>query len=323
MAPSDNQALDDGLLRQYLLGALAEADAERLHELSVADDAFAGRLDAIENDLVDAYVRGELSEENLKQFKSFYLSSPKRREKVRLAEGFKALELRAMAAPAISKGEPAVSLSPRGKVSRDRSRWRLIALPQFAFQWGFAVASLGLLVAGSYLLFQNVQLRKQITQAQTQHGAVDQRAEELERLLEQERAAKEEALKELEHTRPWQTNLDQLKTVSVLLPPPMRGAGSIPTISLRRGTDLVVLVLPLEADDFAAYQAKLKDPVANRVLWSSARLAAASGGERKTVSISFRAGLLKPQNYVVDLTGIPSHGPAEVISGYPFRVVLQ
>jgi len=321
MAPSDNQALDDGLLRRYLLGALAEADAERLHELSVADDAFAGRLDAIENDLVDAYVRGELPEENLKQFKSFYLSSPRRREKVRLAEGFLALEIRAGAAPAKAKPETGAPLSKQGK-GPDRSPWRMFAVPRFAIQGAFALAFLTLLVMG-YLLFQNVELRKQITQAQTQHPAVDQRAGDLERQLEEERAAKEEAVRELEHARQSQTNLDQLKTVSVLLPPPMRGAGPIPTIPLRRGTDLVVLVLPLEADDFTAYQAKLKDPVANRVLWSSARLAAASGGERKTVSISFHAGLLKPQNYVVDLTGIPRHGTAEVISGYPFRVVLQ
>lgn len=322
MAPSDDQAIDDGILRRYLLGALPEADAERLHELSVADDAFAGRLDAIENDLVDAYVRGELSQQNLKQFKSFYLSSPRRREKVRLAEGFLALELRVAPAPSKAKGEPADSSSQPGKVSPGRPAWHLVAFPRFAFQWGLAVASLALLVAGGYLLIQNVELRKQITQAQTQHSAGDQRAGELEKQLAQERAAKEEALRELADARQWQTHLDQLKTVSVLLPPPMRSAGSIPTISLHRGVDLVVLVLPLEADDFPAYQAKLKDSVANQVVWSSARLTAALG-ERRTVSVSFSASLLKQQNYIVDLTGIPGHGAAEVISGYPFRVVLQ
>ena len=317
MAPSDGQAIDDGILRRYLLGALPEVDAERLHELSVADDAFGGRLDAIENDLVDAYVRGELSQENLKQFKSFYLSSPRRREKVRLAEGFLALEMRATAAPAKAKGEPAASPSQTRKASRDRSARHLL------LQWGLAVASLALLFAGGYLLIQNVELRKQITQAKMQHATGDQRAGELERQLTQERVSKEEALRELANARQSQTNLDQLKTVSVLLPPPLRGAGSIPTISLHPGTDLVVLVLSLEADDFPAYQAKLKDPFANQVVWSSGRLTAALGGERKTVSVSFRAGLLKQQNYIIDLTGIPSHGAAEVISGYAFHVVLR
>lgn len=85
----------------------------------------------------------------------------------------------------------------------------------------------------------------------------------------------------------------------------------------------MVLVLPPETDDFAVYQAKLKDPRTKRALWSSGRLTVAPGGERKSVSISFRTDLLRQQNYIVDLTGIPSHGPGEVIGTYSFRVVLQ
>jgi hypothetical protein len=52
-------------------------------------------------------------------------------------------------------------------------------------------------------------------------------------------------------------------------------------------------------------------------------LAAASLDERKMISISFPAGLLKQQNYIVDLEGRSSGGAAEVIGSYPFRVVLQ
>jgi hypothetical protein len=318
MAPSDNQALDDELLKRYLLGALPEAETERLHELSVTDGDLAGRLDAVENDLVDAYVRGELPQEDHNQFKSFYLASPKRREKVRLAEGFLALEGRAARAAGIKEAE-AVSR----RTLPDRSTARTPAGQRFRPRWGLAAASLALLIGGGYLLRQNFELRRQITDAQTENVAADQRAHELEERLEQERAAKDAAVRELEQARESQANLDQLKTVSVLLPPPIRGGGPIPTVYVRPRTDLVVLVLPVEADDFPAYQAKLKDPRTQRVLWSSAKLAIASGGEKKTVSISFRAGLLKQQNYLVDLMGIPSHGAADVIGGYPFSVVLQ
>jgi hypothetical protein len=316
MAPSDNQALDDGLLKRYLLGALPEAETERLHELSVTDEELAGRLDAVETDLVDAYVRGELPREDRDQFNGFYLASPKRREKVRLAEGFLALEGRAARA-AGSKEAASQQTSP------DRSKGRMPTAPRFRLQWGLAAASLALLIGGGYLLLQNFELRRQITDAQTENASADQRAQELEARLEQERTAKEAAERELEHARESQTNLDQLKTVSALLPPPIRGGGPIPTVYARPGTDLVVLVLPVEADDFPAYQARLKDPRTQRVLWSSARLAFAPGGERKSVSISFRAGLLKQQNYIVELKGLPSHGAGEVIGGYPFSVVLQ
>jgi hypothetical protein len=162
-----------------------------------------------------------------------------------------------------------------------------------------------------------------MTDAQAQHDSADQRLRELENRLDQERSAKDEALRELERARESQWNLDQLKTVSLLLPPPMRGPGPVPTISLRPGTNLVVLVLPLESDDFPAYRARLRDPAANHVLWSSGQLTASLGGERKMVSLSFPASLLKQQNYIVELTGQPAHGAPELIASHLFRVVLK
>src|SRR5579859_5404845 len=76
---------DDQLLIRYLLGSLEEDKAERLDELSVTDDDFAWRLRAVENDMVDAYVRGDLSGETLDRFRSFYLSTPRRRERLEFA----------------------------------------------------------------------------------------------------------------------------------------------------------------------------------------------------------------------------------------------
>src|SRR5215469_4441925 len=126
MSSADN---DDRLLTRYLLGGLDDNEAERLDELSIADDEFASRLQVAEDDLVDAYVHGELGGETLEQFRSFYLSSARRREKVQFAEAlFRATDLRLAA------------------TRRERSRtW----LPE----WAFAAACL-LLAAGGFLLYQ-------------------------------------------------------------------------------------------------------------------------------------------------------------------------
>src|SRR5260370_29409281 len=176
--------------------------------------------------------------------------------------------------------------------------------PRFALQFGFAgVALLALVVAG-FLLSENLRLRKQMTDAQAQHASLDQRTQALEQHLNRERSAKEEALKELEHARESQTNLDQLKTVSLLLPPPTRGASQVATLYFPSRADLAVLVLALESDDFPAYRATLKDPATNQVLWRSSSLTATSSGDKKVVSVGFRASLLKQQNYIVDLTGL-------------------
>jgi hypothetical protein len=57
MSPHDSSSDDEQLVR-YLLGLLPDEEAERLDELSIADDELAWRLRAVEDDLVDAYVTG-------------------------------------------------------------------------------------------------------------------------------------------------------------------------------------------------------------------------------------------------------------------------
>src|SRR5215813_5519412 len=91
MPAAENFAYDDELLTRYLLGELSAEQAEKLDELSVSDDAFVWRLSGVENDLVDSFVRGELHGETLKRFRSFYLSSVLRRQKVEFAVGLRAL----------------------------------------------------------------------------------------------------------------------------------------------------------------------------------------------------------------------------------------
>lgn len=90
--PADFQSPDDEILLRYLVGPLARDEAERLAELSLADEGFALRLKVLETDLVDAYVRSELSGETLHRFKSHYLTTPARREKVRTAETLRAYQ---------------------------------------------------------------------------------------------------------------------------------------------------------------------------------------------------------------------------------------
>src|SRR5262245_36712870 len=76
------------LIRKYLLGELAEADQTALeHELLIDRGKF-DRVWAVENELVDSYVRGEMSRAERKRFESHYLASPLHRERVAIAESF-------------------------------------------------------------------------------------------------------------------------------------------------------------------------------------------------------------------------------------------
>jgi anti-sigma factor RsiW len=130
MTLSHEPGHDDQLVR-YLLGILPDEDAERLDELTVWDDEMAWRLRIVENDLVDAYVAGTLTGETLERFESFYMSSDRRRRKVRFARGFLAALERGAGTAAIDGGSNSIrGEAPSSQPSRVPSRratWPLAA----------------------------------------------------------------------------------------------------------------------------------------------------------------------------------------------------
>jgi len=325
MSSQDQQTYDDRFLTQYLLGALPLDEAERLDELCVADDELATRLIAVENDLVDAYVRGELPGEDFKHFQSFYLSSAKRREKVEFATALLEFEKRSVAVPAADSqpgqevvvGAVTLRVKHEGKpaVARKTSASRLT-------QWGFAFAAAMMLCAG-YLLVENLRLRRQMDEAQLQHSAADQRERQLQKELNSERSANAESVKKIERLQQSQASAEEPKTVSLLLRPPTRGLAKLPTSSIPSGTDLAIVLLELESNEFPSYRASLEDPATGQNLWSSGSLQVWSLGRKKVVTVSFPAHLLKQQNYLIALTGQPARGAPESIANYPFRAVLK
>ena len=143
------QKFNQQAVTQYLLGALPESERVRLDELSVTDDEFADALGVAEKDLVDAYVQGELSEAELGQFKSYYLASSLRRQKVEFAEAFRAWSEK----EAI---EDVAQVGPEEHSEKHRQgRWlsglSIFRTPQFAL--GLAAATLAMFVAAGLLSF--------------------------------------------------------------------------------------------------------------------------------------------------------------------------
>ena len=94
--------------------------------------------------------------------------------------------------------------------------------------------------------------------------------------------------------------------------------GPLPVIAILPGVDRVDFQLQLESDDFPVYQVALKNPATTRIIWRSGRLRAAPGDAIKVVSVSLPARLLKPQNYDIELTGIPAGGFPQFMGSYAF-----
>lgn len=301
----------------YLLGTLPEKVTERLDELSITDDDFAVRLTAAEDDLVDAYVRGELSVEMEKRFRSFYLSSPKRQEKVRFAETLLAHERRA--ALATNPESPGSSIRvPLGEFpKRPRGFFHLIP------QWGFAAVAIVLLVVAAFLLMQNRRLDTQIRQSEAERAQLQQNQQELDKRVQQQRPADSGTAAGPSTAGATSRKVPIASIPAFVLSPALRGAGSIATISVPADAKQIKVMLQLEAADFSKYRVTLNDPVADHAIWRSGEIRAQAKGEAKSVSMLLPTTPLKPQNYIFELSGITSRGTPEFISSYPFRLVLK
>jgi hypothetical protein len=308
----DKQMYDDQLLIRYLLGDVADEEAERLDELSIADDEFATRLSAIENDLVDSYVRGELSGSTLEQFKSSYLSSATRRQKVVFAQTFCGFaDNSAKVSALLASGARDRVLVGAPDLSQRRSWRRYLAVPQPSLQWSFAGAALLMALMAGYLLLNNARLQNQLTHAQAERTALEQRQQQLQKQLSEVPRL------------PEQTHVEQSQIVSLVLAPPTRGWARIATVIVPKGTNEVNARLQLDGDDFATYQVSLRDPATDRILWRSQALKPAFSGDSKAVSLRLPANLLRSQNYVFELSGLSQAGATEFISGYPFKAVMK
>ena len=183
-------------------------------------------------------------------------------------------------------------ISPRSVLRRQkRPGWfpgkGFFTTPRLSWQWGFAVAAIAFLIAGSWLLTENMRLRQQISQSQAQPEGPGTREQELEKELERQRQAVAKTEQELTRVRDERERLAAelkqqapesqvasgernapnqqrpsprgISIASFILTPQMRGVQQIPTISIPADTDRVSMQLELEPNDFSAYRVVLID----------------------------------------------------------------
>ena len=284
----------DRQLIRYVLGLLPDTEAELLDEQSIVDDEVAARLRSVENELVDAYVRGALDDEWLERFESWYLASPRRRDKVAFARQF----LSAINRPPTNAATAPASV--QGPLSRRPS---LIWLASAAM----------LLMACGFLFVQDVRLRRGLLDAQHDGAALDNREREMAQELGEQRRANDALKKEIERLR-------TARPPALVLRPETRAAAPVSDIAVPPGVDIVAFELDLEAGDFSQYQVALKDPATNRILWRSGVLTPTSSRRTPAVAVAVPANLLKPQHYSFELSGRTPGSAFTVVGSYAFQM---
>ena len=309
----------ENLIRRYLLGELAEADQAALEQELLIDRGKFDRVWAVENELVDSYVRGEMSRADRKRFESHYLASPLHRERVAIAESFLTnIDQAAGETVELSEKEPVV-------VWRRRFPQRS---PRLVF--GLVLVMALLLTSGlvwSYI--ERVRLTGQIAnvqkEAQTERAFLKQREreqasrnQEFEKEIADVSRRNEQLKAELEQLRRRRQAAAPTILSFLLTPAPERGDKAIPQSTIPRITGKARLLMELGDNNYANYQIILHTVEGREILRSrTAKVRFAK--DRAFATLPVKAGELTKGDYILILFGQTADGKIEEIDRYFFR----
>lgn len=308
-------------VKQYLLGTLSEEEKLRFEEKYFDDDKLFEEIEIVEDELVDAYVREELSPGDRERFKEVVTGSPRLAGRVDFA--------RVLAKSTSSQQPEAVAVPIRAE---RESFWQRLFTPSRA-GWAMAACTLLLLLGGGLLLFEWMRLRAEsrrlgLERAELEQrekalaGEFNQRNSELTARLEDAQAENARLQKQLESSSK-ETQDSKPKNLFVaffIAPGSLRSGGGGNQVTTSSKFPEVRLNLGLESDDHSSYSATIKT-VEEKTIWSRSGLKAQPGRSGKVVELKVPTSQLPSGVYIVELSGLNSSGVSEPVMNYSFRVV--
>ena len=117
----------DDTLRDWLLGTLAPAEAEAFEQRLIEDEAFAARLRAVENDVLDDLARDALAGDERARAAAYFAATPQDRARLRIARALATVGAEANAATS-SRRRGQMREGARAHAMRPRRRWSAAAL---------------------------------------------------------------------------------------------------------------------------------------------------------------------------------------------------
>jgi hypothetical protein len=169
----------DQTIIKYLLNELSEEDQARFEEAYFGDESLFEQVRALEEELIEDYVKGDLPSHERRLFERHYLASDERRARIEAAR-----ELVQVFSPK-SSAQTAADGRIESKLFSLRSRLRWFGEWRLTPVFGVAVAFLLLLATG--LVIELLRLRGQLAAVSEERAAIARRAGESERRLIHER----------------------------------------------------------------------------------------------------------------------------------------
>jgi hypothetical protein len=311
-------------IRRYLLGELSEADQAAFEQELLIDRGKFDQVWAVENELVDSYVRGEMSRADRTRFEGHYLASPLHRERVAIAKSF------------LTNIDQVVGETVEAREKEPIVPWRRgfplrSPRPVFGPVCGMALVMALLLTFGlvwSYI--ERVRLTGQIAnvqkEAQPERAFLKQRERELasrnqefEKEIADVSRRNEQLKAELEQLRRRRQASAPTVLSFLLAPAPARSENTLPQSTILLSAGKARLLMELNDHDYANYQAVLQT-VGGREILRRRTGKVRFGKDRQFATLPIKAGELTKGDYTLILFSQTSDGKIVEIDRYFFGV---
>ena len=318
--------LNEQKIVSYLLGELPEAEQVEVEDRAFADQKVLQEILAVEQDLVDDYVSGDIPADKLRKFETHFLASAERREKVAFA---RALATVVNETPAPRETRAVMTAAP--------SWWEgltaFFTRPLTAYS--FAAAALVLFAVGSWLVFDRIRLSSELAQLRTNQDSQLAQRQQLEKDLANERRRNEELLASRGTPSPQTPAPEAVPTPTpaetpapivatlMLLPGMSRGGTSVPSVTLARDASLLRLQIGIDPQEsYQRYRVELRNEKGQQVL-AQGNLAAHAGRNGRNITFSVPVKVVNTGRYEVALKGVAQDGGSEDVGFYYFDVVKK
>ena len=319
--------LNEELIARYLLGELTEEQQVEIEDRAFSDKEYLATITEVENDLIDEYVRGELSAAERQRFEGRFLASAERRKRVEFARALRTVVSE-------STGQEKKVVQKAATWSWRESLYAFLNGLNPAARLAFVAAMVLLVVGAAWLFAETLRLRRQVTQLQAENQsrqgfqqALDQerkRNDELNARLDQEKQQREqtdESLRQLTETAE-ATNPAPPPVIAslTLLPGLSRGGNHKPSLALSNDARLVRLQIGIDPDEqYKTFAVELRT-LAGRQVWNRENLTARTRRGTRAVGLTLPATVLKSGEYELRLLGLTGGGNPEDVGFYYFNV---
>lgn len=313
---------------QYLLQTLSDEKSAQVEENYFSDDAEFEEFEVAEEELIDRYVRGELSDSERDQLERTIAASPRLRERVQFARVWK---------ETLATSTEQATVSSRiesQKIERRRTTWWSslfgVSAESRAPRLALAFGVLLLLIGGAAFVFSWLKGREDARQLAAQQA--EQRQREIDKEAAGSRSPADQLASQppqpspnVNATVPGQTE-DQNSSISksfvavTLSPGVRRSGGPSNDFRIAPGTREVRFTLNLRDPDYVTYRAGIH-PVGRANVFSSGFVKPRRLRSGAILTINVPARQLPPGDYGIGLEGRTATGTVESVDDYSFRVL--